>query len=79
MIHVYVTKSELFSMILDLKARLDELEGKPLRGPITMREYRIACERGDKALMACYLAQEENRSCSRITKSSGPDQALQVK
>lgn len=42
-----VTKKELFDMIIELQERVDALTGKP-RGPITMREARLANERGDK-------------------------------
>jgi hypothetical protein len=58
-----------------LEEALDLLMGKP-RGPISMTEARLAQERGDKALVKRYLAQESqriiaHRSCSR-TKSNGP-------
>lgn len=52
------TCHQLFNEICDLKARLDALEGRR-RGPITMNEYRIACERGDEVTKRLYLLQEE--------------------
>ena len=56
MIHVNVTKSELFAMIEELRQRLDLIEGRP-RGPISMTEARLANERGDKATLQRYLQQ----------------------
>lgn len=47
----------------ELETRIDALEvlvnrllGKP-QTPISMREYRLACERRDKVMMRRYLAQ----------------------
>jgi len=57
---INVTKEELLKRIEALEERLDAIEGRP-RGPITMREYRIACERKDRATMRAYLRQEEKR------------------
>lgn len=47
---------DLEKRIEALEERLDLLTGKP-RGPITMTEYRLANERGDKATVQRYLAQ----------------------
>lgn len=57
---INVTKQELLTRIEALEARLDQLLGWP-RGPITMTEYRLACERKDRATMRAYLRQEEKR------------------
>ena len=52
----------------ELETRIDALEdlvnrllGIP-RTPITMREYRIACERRDKPTIRRYLAQFKNHA-----------------
>lgn len=63
-----ITKEELLQEIISLRNRLDALEGKQ-RGPITLREYIIAGQRGDKVTMRMYLDQ--------FKKSAGP--ALCVK
>ena len=57
---INVTKEELLQRIEALEARLDRLEGRQ-RGPITMTEYRLACERKDKAMMRRYLDQEHEK------------------
>lgn len=51
---------EAMERIEALEARLDLLMGKQ-RGPITMTEYRLACERKDRAVMRQYLEQEKRR------------------
>lgn len=50
----------LETRIETLETRLDLLLGRP-RGPISMTEYRLACERKDRAVMRQYLEQEERR------------------
>lgn len=52
---------KLESRIDALEALIDRLLGKP-QTPITMREYRLAGERGDKVTMRRYLAQFEKPS-----------------
>jgi len=63
-----VNKQELLDMILKLQERLDLLEGRP-RGEVTMRDYRLACERGDKATMARYLAQFKRPAAAQPPKT----------
>ncbi len=57
---INVSKEELFNMYMELRERLDLIEGRP-RGPITMREARLANERGDKATLQQYYRQFEKQ------------------
>jgi hypothetical protein len=67
-----VTKAELFDMIMELRKCVDLLMGKP-RGEISMTEYRIACERRDKATMRRYLDQEEQQPIRKNVLSGPPE------
>ena len=72
-----ISKEELFKMYVSLRDRLDRLEGHQ-RGPITMREYRIACERSDKATMRRYLMQfKQSEPLKQREPPPGPIQTLQ--
>jgi hypothetical protein len=64
-----VTKKELFNMIEALRERLDRIEGRP-RGPITMTDLRLACQRGDKSTIHQYWEQfkKENRNGDDLRK-----------
>jgi len=54
-----MTRIEYLENRIDaLETRLDELLGRP-RGPISLTEYRIACETGDRETMRRFLKQEE--------------------
>jgi hypothetical protein len=66
-----VTKQDLFNMILVLQERLDLIDGRP-RGPITMREARLANERGDKATLQLYYRQFEQNVPKREDPAAGP-------
>ena len=58
---INTTKEELLARIEKLEERIDLLMRKP-RGPISMTDYRHACERKDKAVMRVYLEQENERA-----------------
>ena len=61
-----MTRIEYLETRLDaLETRLDELLGRP-RGPISMTEYRIACETGDRETVRRFLKQEERDHSSRL-------------
>lgn len=53
-----------------LETRLDELLGRP-RGPISLTEYRIACETGDRETMRRFLKQEEGHSSRLAVETEG--------
>jgi hypothetical protein len=55
---------DLEKRIEALEERLDLLTGKP-RGPISMTEYRLACERKDKAMIQRYLDQFKSKEVGK--------------
>ena len=57
-----------------LESRLDQLLGRP-RGPITMAEYRRACEKKDRATMRRFLQQEEGGDQQSSGHSPGQREA----
>lgn len=57
---INVTKEELFDLYMELRERLDLIEGRP-RGPISITEARLANERGDKATVKRFHLQESAR------------------
>jgi hypothetical protein len=69
---INVTKEELFNMILKLQERLDLIDGRP-RGPISMREARLANERGDKATLQKYYDQFTTRERATSPAHEGGD------
>lgn len=74
---INVSKEDLFNMILRLQERLDLLEGRP-RGPISMTEARLACERKDKATMRLYLEQFEKGGDGKDSVLCGVSSGNQV-
>ncbi len=66
-----MTRIEYLETRLDaLETRLDELLGRP-KGPISMTEYRIACETGDRETMRRFLKQEEDHSSRLAVATEG--------
>lgn len=61
---------DLEKRIEALEERLDLLAGKQ-RGPITMTEARLACERGDKATVQRYLRQFEKEGHGKDGSGAG--------
>jgi len=68
-----MTKLErLETRIESLETRLDDLLGRP-RGPISLTEYRIACETGDRETMRRFLKQEEKVGLAVTASENGGD------
>jgi len=66
-----MTRIEYLETRLDaLETRLDELLGRP-RGPISLTEYRIACETGDRETMRRFLKQEEKVGLAVTASENG--------
>lgn len=67
---------ELEDRIENIERRIDELLGRA-RGPITMKEYRLACERKDRATMRAYLRQCGEENPLPRTGGNGRNEATQ--
>jgi len=66
-----MTRIEYLETRIDaLETRLDELLGRP-RGPISLTEYRIACETGDRETMRRFLKQEEDHRSRLAVETEG--------